>query len=342
MISLEESLKMNRKVSIIGCGSFASALANVLADNSYHPFLLSRDKNIAENINKNRINIKYFPSLLLNENVKASTDPSEVFADSKIIIISLPSKNIDALNIYLSHIEDNCLFINGTKGFDEKTGKGIHQKEKEILKDKNIRGLVSLHGPSFADEIIKRQYTCISAISEDEDLNREVQQMFSNDYFRVYTNNDISGCEVAAGMKNIIAIAAGILKGLGYENNSRAALITRGLNEIITYGLHFNASLKTFFSLACIGDLYMTCSSENSRNFTAGKIIGEKNSAVDFIKENKKNVEGIQACKIIYLTGQREKISLPITESIYRILFQGKRPSEELSLLMKRDLKKEM
>lgn len=333
---------MNKIIGIIGAGSWATSLANVLADNNYLPFLYTRRKEVEEEINNSHTNSKYFKDLKLNNNIKATCN-KEMFKKADFVLICIPSKNIDDLVNFIPYFKENILFINATKGFDSNTGLGIYQKEYDILKSSNLKfkGLVSILGPSFAIEVLQKQYTCITSTSPNERNNKIVQKMFSNDYFRVYTNKDIVGCETSAGMKNIIAIATGISKGLGLKNNTLAALITRGINEIKRYGMLNNAKEKTFFSLACIGDLFLTCSSEESRNYQAGYIIGKNNSAYNFLKNNKMTVEGIEACKIIYKKSKGMNISLPITEGVYKILFENYKPSETIKTLMSRDLKSE-
>lgn len=333
---------MNNKIGIIGSGSWATALANVLADNNFSPFLYTRKEEVFNEINNNHTNSKYFNDLKLNKNVIATLDKS-IFKETDYILICIPSKNIDDLISYIPYFKTDVLFINATKGFDSNTGLGIYQKEIDIFKKANlkIKGLVSLLGPSFASEVMEKQYTCITSTSKNEKNNKIVQKMFSNNYFRVYTNRDIVGCETSAGMKNIIALATGISKGLGLKTNSLAALITRGLNEIKKYGLKNKAKEKTFFSLACIGDLFLTCSSDESRNYQAGYMIGKNDSAKEFLKNNKMTVEGIEACKIIYKKSKEMNISLPITEGIYKIIFEDYKPSEILKSLMSRNLKSE-
>ncbi len=329
------------KIAVFGSGSWASALAFVLACNNHDIKMYTRHKEVENEINIDHTNKKYLHDFILPSNISASTSLKEVINDCDYLLISIPSKEIDSLSGIKKYINSNPLVVNATKGFDPKSGLGIHYKEEEILKDIKIKGIVSLIGPTFASEVIKKQYTCITSVSENKKNNKIVQELFSNSFFRVYTNNDLIGCEISAGMKNIIAIASGICKGLGFENNTRAALITRGLSEIIRYGIYHKAKLKTFFSLACIGDLYLTCSSDESRNFQAGYQIGIDDSSTNLLKNNNKTIEGIEAVKIIVNNIKNTDISLPITESVYQILFENKKPSAVLQNLMKRDLKGE-
>lgn len=333
---------MNKKIGVIGAGSWATSLAYVLENNGYEPLLFSRHKEVVDEINNNHTNSRYFNDLILPNDIKASSSIEETLKDASYIVICIPSKDIESLNDYKKYINSNPILINATKGFDFKTGLGIHYKEEEILQGVKHLGIVSLIGPTFASEVINNQYSCITAVSKNKKNNQIVQKLFSNSFFRVYTNSDLIGCEISAGMKNIIAIASGIAAGLGYENNTRAALITRGLNEIIRYGLYHKAKLKTFFSLACIGDLYLTCSSDKSRNFQAGFKIGSDNTATKFIKENNMTVEGIEACKIIYSNAKKDNLQLPITNGVYQILFENKKPCDILKSLMNRDLKEEL
>ena len=235
------------------------------------------------------------------------------------------------------------LFIDNFRisGFDPITFEGFTQTLEELFPKERIRGVVSLMGPSFAKEVANHQRTAVCAVGHNQKCNEEVQHLFSNDYFRVYTQDDVIGAEIGAGMKNIIAIASGILSGLGYENNSRAALITRGLAEITRFGLAKGAKEKTFLGLTGIGDLFLTCSSPMSRNFSAGVEIGEADSGENFLKNNKTTVEGIEACRLVHQEAKRIGVSVPITDAIYAILFHRLRPSAVVSLLMNRALKAE-
>lgn len=184
--------------------------------------------------------------------------------------------------------------------------------------------------------------TTVNAVSSDEESAKIVQELFSNSYFRVYTNTDVIGAEIGVAIKNVMAIASGILSGIGQGDNARAALMTRGLAEIARYGVFFGGKPETFLGLDGVGDLIVTCTSVHSRNFQAGLKIGKDNSALEFLKNNKYTVEGIKACKVVYEESIKNNIVMPITEQVYKILYEGKKPTDAVEDLMSRDLKSEI
>ena len=329
------------KIGFIGSGAWASALANVVSDNGHDVLLYGVSKEEIDDINLNHKNSKYFKDVKLNENIKGTLNIDEV-VDSEVIVIAVPSSQI---RVVLNKIKDKLVnkpvILNVSKGFDEVTHKRLSSVIKEEISEDKINGVVTLIGPSYAEEVVVKYYTAVSAVGTCKEANEKIQLLFSNSYFRVYTNDDEIGAEVGAGIKNVIAIASGILLGLGYKDNSRAALITRGLAEITRYGVAIGASQKTFLGLTGIGDLFLTCSSLTSRNFSSGVEIGRLDSASEFLKNNTKTVEGIYACKIIHDAAIELGVDMPITNAVYNVLYLDKKPSEELSQLMTRRLRQE-
>jgi glycerol-3-phosphate dehydrogenase (NAD(P)+) len=204
-----------------------------------------------------------------------------------------------------------------------------------------LKAVVSLIGPSHAEEVVIRLLTVVNAVSDDEEAASLIQKTFSNNYFRVYRNTDVIGAEIGVAVKNVIALASGILSGLGYGDNARAALMTRGLAEISRYGLFFGAKAETFLGLTGVGDLIVTCTSVHSRNYQAGLIIGQFDTAKIFWDTNEKTVEGVNAVKVVYEEALRNKIDMPITEQVYKVLYEGAKPSESINILMSRELKAE-
>jgi len=330
------------KICFLGSGAWASALANVVSDNNHEVVVYGIDENEINDININHKNSKYFNEVLLNKNIKATLDIEEAIKDSGIIVIAVPSSQIrKVLSKIEKIINSRPIILNVSKGFDSKTHKRISEVIKESIDPKLIKGVVTLIGPSYAEEVVVRYYTAISAVSSSIECAEEIQKVFSNNYFRVYTNEDEIGAEIGAGIKNVIAIASGILTGLGYKDNSRAALITRGLAEITRYGLALGADQKTFLGLTGIGDLFLTCSSLTSRNYSCGIEIGKLDSAEEFLKNNTKTIEGVYACKIIYESALELGVEMPIVSAVYEVLYNNKKPSEELVHLMSRKLKGE-
>ncbi len=216
---------------------------------------------------------------------------------------------------------------------------GLHQGytiSKCVLKD-----VVSLIGPSHAEEVVEGLLTVINAVCKNDESAKIVQETFSNSYFRVYRNTDVVGAEIGVALKNIIALASGVLSGLGQGDNARAALMTRGLAEIVRYGTHFGGNLETYLGLTGVGDLIVTCTSVHSRNFQAGYQIGKANDAKEFLKNNQKTVEGIRSAEIVYHVAKEKGISMPIVNEVYATLFENKKPSDAILDLMGRELKSE-
>lgn len=328
------------KISFLGSGAWATALANVIADNGHESILYGIMSDEIDDINNNHRNSKYFEDIEINPNVKATLSLNEACDSADVIVVAVPSSQIkNVLGQVEEVLTSKPIVVNVAKGFDSQTYKGISETIKDSIDKNKIQGVVSLMGPTFAIEVAKRYYTAICAVSKEKELANKIQQIFSNDYFRVYTNTDETGAEVGAGLKNVIAIASGILEGLGYKDNSRAALITRGLAEITRYGIAKGADLRTFLGLTGIGDLFLTCSSHNSRNYTCGYKIGKDNSSKDFWINNKKTVEGVFACKIIHEEAEKFNLDMPITNAVYEILYNDRKPSEILVELMNRSLK---
>ena len=330
------------KVGFIGSGAWATALANVVTDNGHEAIVYGISKEEIDDINKHHRNSKYFSKASLNKNIKGTMFIEDAVEDSDIIVIAVPSSQIrNVLAKIKNYIINNPIILNVSKGFDSSTHKRLSEVIKENLDDSLIKGVVTLIGPSYAEEVVVRFYTAISAVSSSMECASIIQNVFSNKYFRVYTNDDEIGAEVGAGIKNVIAIASGILEGLGYKDNSRAALITRGLAEITRYGVAIGANQKTFLGLTGIGDLFLTCSSKTSRNYSCGVEIGKNNGANEFLKNNTKTVEGIHACKIIHNAAIKMGIEMPITKAVYEVIYENKKPSEVIVELMSRSLKSE-
>jgi glycerol-3-phosphate dehydrogenase (NAD(P)+) len=233
------------------------------------------------------------------------------------------------------------IIVNVAKGFHPVTHKRLSLVIKETIDPQRLRAVVSLIGPSHAEEVVQRMLTVVNAVSDNEAASITVQNTFSNAFFRVYRNTDVVGAEIGVAVKNVIAVASGILSGLGYGDNARAALITRGLAEISRYGVYFGAKPETFLGLTGVGDLVVTCTSVHSRNFQAGLQIGQFDSAKIFWETNTKTVEGVHAAKVVYEEAKALGIDMPITEEVYRVLYEGATPSQSVQRLMTRELKSE-
>ena len=330
----------NMKVAILGSGSWGCALANVLSDNKHEVIIWGISLEQVSDINENHKNSIFFEETL-NEDIKATLNIEDI-KGSECVVLAVPSHAIEEVLATATNVLDKpAYFINVAKGFHPVTHKRLSVVIEEAIPSDKRKAIVSLIGPSHAEEVIKRLLTVVNAVSEDEDAAKVIQKLFSNEYFRVYRSTDVIGAEYGVAIKNIMAIASGILAGVGQGDNARAALITRGLAEMTRFGVAKGGELSTYLGLDGVGDLIVTCSSMHSRNFTAGLQIGLEGSADNFWKENKRTVEGVAACKVIYEEAKDMGIEMPITSAVYEVLYNNAKPQEIITELMMRKLKSE-
>ena len=328
------------KVFVVGYGSWGTALANVLADNGHEVTIYGRNEDQVREINEEHLNTRYFDTPL-NPALKATTDLEKV-KEYEIILLSVPSgASLTVSRQIADMIEKPVIIINSAKGFSPVSHGRLSVEIIQMFKPELLRAYAAILGPSHAEEVVQRLQTTVNIVCEDEEVSKMLQQMFANEYFRVYRNSDMIGCEYGAGLKNIIAIASGILYGIGLGDNAKASLMTRGLAEMTRYGVKMGARRETFMGLCGMGDLIVTCTSRFSRNWQAGYTIGTNDDAEVFWQTNTKTVEGAEACRIIYEEAQNLGISMPITEQLYHVLYEHKKPSEAIYELMTRSLKEE-
>lgn len=329
------------KTVVIGSGSWGTALAQVLADNKEEVIIYGIEKSEIDDINLNHENSKYFEGVELNPNLKA-TDDITVVKDADIVLLAVPTFAIEGICLQIDpYLKNNIIVVNVSKGFHPETSERMSEVIRRCISKEHLSSVVSLIGPSHAEEVVIRLLTTIDAVSLKEEDAQAIQCTFSNNYLRIYTGDDEIGSELGVAIKNVMAIASGILSGLGYQDNTRAALITRGLQEMIRYGVFFGGKQQTFMGLTGIGDLIVTCTSIHSRNFEAGYQIGKENDVTNFLKYNKKTVEGVRTAKIVHKVAKENNIDMPICEEVYQILFEGKEPKTCANDLMLRELKKE-
>ncbi|HEY8435757.1 MAG TPA: NAD(P)H-dependent glycerol-3-phosphate dehydrogenase [Haloplasmataceae bacterium] len=330
-------------VTIIGAGSWGTALAQLLDDNGHTAKLYDISPERIQEINERHTNEKYLPGIKLSETIVAYNDLEEALKDCEVVLTAVPTKVIrQALKAINESLKHPAIFVNASKGIEPKTYKRVSEiVEEEIAPEKRL-GFVALTGPSHAEEVIERQLTSVTAASNDMDLAKRVQRIFNNEeYFRVYTVNDLIGAEIGGSLKNIIALAAGIIAGLGYGDNTRAALITRGLAEMRRLAVAMGAKEETLFGLAGIGDLVVTATSRHSRNFQAGYRIGSGSNLQEALAEMTMVVEGIRSCEAAYQYAKEHHIEMPITFAVYDVIFNQVEPREAIRKLMSRDLKEE-
>lgn len=329
------------KTVVIGSGSWGTALAQVLADNGHEVIEYGINPEEVNDINENHENSKYFGNTKLNPELKATTDIT-VVKDADVVLLAVPTFAIESICEEIDPLlTKKAIIVNVAKGFNPKTNERLSDVIRRCISRDHLSSVVSLIGPSHAEEVVVRQLTSIDAISLDDEDAKTIQKLFSNSYLRIYTGNDEVGSELGAAIKNVMAIASGILGGLGYGDNTRAALITRGLQEMIRYGTFFGGKEETFIGLTGIGDLIVTCTSPHSRNFQAGYQIGKENTVENFFKNNKKTVEGIRTAQIVHDVAKEKGIDMPICEEVFEILYSGKEPKDCAKDLMIRKLKAE-
>lgn len=328
------------KVVICGSGSWGTALAQVLVDNQVNTIIWGKDVEEVNDIQNNHRNSKYF-DVVLSDDIVATTDLSCV-KDADIVLLATPSIAIESVCQQVSQlVEKKVIVINVAKGFHPISHKRLSEVIIQSMDPTKLLDVVSLIGPSHAEEVVLRLLTLVNAVCANESSAQIVQELFSNRYFRVYRNTDVLGSEIGVAVKNVMAIASGVLAGLKQGDNARAALITRGLAEMSRYGIALGGRPETYLGLTGVGDLIVTCTSPHSRNFQAGLQIGLANSAEQFLKDNKKTVEGIAATLIVHQEAEKLGISMPIVEQIYLVLYENKKPLDAISDLMSRSLKSE-
>ncbi|EDP69101.1 NAD(P)H-dependent glycerol-3-phosphate dehydrogenase [Carnobacterium sp. AT7] len=333
---------MSKKVAVLGAGSWGTALAMVLEENGNDVHLWSHKAKQADEINLKHTNKLYLPAVVLAENIKATSHIEEAIKDADIIVFVIPTKAIrDVASKVAPLLTKPTIIVHASKGLEQESHKRISEILEEEIPESKRQAVVALSGPSHAEEVAVKDLTTITAASTNEEATKVVQDLFMTDYFRVYTNDDIIGVELGAALKNIIAVGAGALQGLGYGDNAKAALMTRGLAEISRLGVAFGADPMTFLGLSGVGDLIVTCTSVHSRNWRAGHMLGKGNSLKEVLESMGMVVEGIATTKAAYELAQQKGIEMPITAAIYEVLYNEANVEDIIVSLMKRDGKSE-
>ncbi len=331
---------MNKSIAVIGAGSWGTALANLLAKKGYYIKLWAYGEDEKEELEANRENKRFLPGVPLSDNIEFSNDMAYCVKDALCVVSAVPSKAVESTAKQLDGILDtnNQKLITVSKGLDSVTFERISQVYKRIIPGVEV---AVLSGPSHAEEVARELPTTNVAACENEATAEFVQEIFMTDYFRVYTNTDIIGVELGGALKNIIALCAGVLDGMGMGDNAKAALMTRGMNEISRLGVKMGAKLETFFGLTGMGDLIVTCTSMHSRNRRAGILIGQGKTAEEAIKEVKMVVEGVPATIAAYNLAGSVEVEMPIINAVYSVLCEGKNARECVKNLMTRPKKNE-
>ena len=330
------------KITVFGTGSFGTALANVLAENGHSVLMWGKNENTLDEINQSHQNKRYLKDVTLIETIKATNQLEQAVNFSDIFLIALPTKAIrDVVTEINQHIKTKKTFIHVAKGIENETFKRVSEMIEDSVSKNHKNGVGVLSGPSHAEEVVIKQPTTVAASSKDEHISKLIQDLFMNDYLRVYTNNDLIGVELGGALKNIIAVASGIVAGMGYGDNAKAALMTRGLAEISRLGEKLGADPMTFLGLGGIGDLIVTCTSTHSRNYTLGYKLGKGKTTEEALNEMNMVVEGIYTTNSVYHLAKAQNVDMPITNALYKVLFEDKPVKDSVKDLMGRDKKAE-
>lgn len=329
---------MRKKVSVFFvAGSWGTALASVLADNQCEVALWTRSPDQAKEINELHSNVRFLKDIQLSSRIKATDSIQEAVEGAEAVILVAPSGSMGEVAAKLSPLlKEDVLLVHATKGFEMNTLQRMSRVIADAMPHYDSSNIVVLSGPSHAEEVIQKCPTTVVVASENHSAAKQAQELFINTYFRVYTNPDISGVEVAGALKNIIALGAGLSDGLGFGDNARAALITRGLAEMARLGVAMGGRPLTFAGLAGVGDLVVTCTSRHSRNWRAGYMIGQGKALQDVLQEMGMVVEGVKTTKAAYTLSRQYGIEMPIADELYRVLFDNKSPKLAVEDLMGR------
>ena len=335
--------KMKMRIGAIGAGSWGTTLANLLADNGHTVDLWVREEDVFEQIKEKRINETFLPGMKLVESLNPVRTFEEALKDKDIIMMVVPSHVYRIVLEQLKpFLKPGMKFVSATKGIENNTLKVMSQVAEEILDPEYTKDFACLAGPSFAREVVVKQPTAVTIASKDLSYAEKLQNIFSNDLFRVYVSDDLMGVQLCGALKNVIAIAAGASDGLGFGLNARAALITRGLAEITRLGVKMGANPMTFAGLSGVGDLVLTCTGDLSRNRTLGLKIGKGMSLDEITKGMTMVAEGVKTSISAYELSKKMNVDMPIVDQIYQTLYNGKDPLIAVRELMTRELKKEL
>ncbi len=331
---------MNRNVAVIGAGSMGIAMAVLLSKNGNDVRVWSPMKDEISMLEANKEHVTRLPGVKIPDSVEFTTDIEIATKNCDVVVLAVPSQttrqNCKALS---SIISKDTIVVTCSKGIEDDTCKLLSEIMQEELPHNNI---AVLSGPSHAEEIARDIPTTVVAASEKIEVAQFLQDLFMTPNFRVYTNTDVIGVELGGALKNIIALCAGISDGLGYGDNTKAALMTRGIAEISRLGVAMGGKVDTFSGLTGVGDLIVTCTSMHSRNRRAGILIGQGKSVPQALEEVNMVVEGVATTKPAYELAKRLGVSMPITNEAYGVLYEGKNPRVAVGDLMTRDKKDEM
>jgi glycerol-3-phosphate dehydrogenase (NAD(P)+) len=326
------------EIAVYGAGSWGTALAVLLAKAGHKAALIGRNPQKMEIMKRSRENAQYLPGLVLPDNLELTSDLAE--ADAKMVILSVPSQSVrSAARLLKPHLRPGTILVNTAKGLEE----GTHLRLSQVIAEElPAFPRAVLSGPSHAEEVVRDMPTTVVAASADLQIAEKVQDLMMTPLFRIYTNPDIIGVELGGALKNVIALCTGVAYGLGLGDNTKAALMTRGLAEITRLGVALGGNPLTFAGLSGLGDLIVTCTSVHSRNWRAGAALGRGKPLDQVLEEVGMVVEGVRTTRVVYELGRSKGISMPISEKAYEVLFEQKNPNIAVRELMIRGKRHEL
>lgn len=330
---------MNKKISVLGGGSWGTALSKLLSENGHKVTVWLRDEKQCKELSENRVNKKYLPNVKIPENVLFTSDINEAAKTTEILLLVIPTQIVrGVLRQIKDEYKNGKIIVNASKGIEI----GSLSLVSDIVREETKNSIFAvLSGPSHAEEVGLSMPTAITIACEDKAVGEELQDIFMSEYFRVYTNDDVRGAELGGALKNIIALGAGISDGIGYGDNAKAALMNRGIVEIARLGIAMGADIHTFYGLTGIGDLIVTCTSKHSRNWNAGYLIGQGYTKDEAIKKVGMIVEGIPTTYAAYELSKKFNVDMPIVDAMYDVLENNADVKETVNKLMLRDKKEE-
>jgi glycerol-3-phosphate dehydrogenase (NAD(P)+) len=343
MQSIDATDASQLKIGVVGAGSWGTALANLLASKGYAIDWWVFEKEVKDQIQQTGENSIFLPDVKLSSNLRPSNDLAEVVSAKDLVLVVVPSHVVRETTLIMAdHLSKDTILVSASKGIENKTHLTMTGVLQETLVNIPSDHLAVLSGPSFAREVVRNLPTVVTVASKDSAVAARVQQVMATPHFRVYTSDDVIGVELGGSLKNVIAIAAGVIDGLELGLNTRAALITRGMTEIRRLGLNMGANPRTFTGLAGFGDLILTCTGHLSRNHTVGKKIGQGEKVNDILGQMRMVAEGVKTAKSVYNLSRKLGVDMPISHETYRILYEDLSPREAVIRLMTRDLKQEL
>ena len=334
------------KIAVLGAGSWGTVLANLLVDNGHDVQLWTHSEAQAVELTTTRMNQHYLADFTLNPHLQITSDLAQAVTAALVILFVVPTNAIRSVAeqvqpLLAAQPTWRPIIAHAAKGLEKGTELRVSQVIDEVIDPKLTSGLVVISGPSHAEDVANHDITTLTAASGSLAAAKTIQKLFMNDYFRLYTNQDVLGVEMGAALKNVIAIGAGALHGLGYGDNTKAALLTRGLAEITRLGVKMGADPLTFIGLSGVGDLIVTGTSVHSRNWRAGNALGHGEALPDVLENMGMVVEGVSTAKVAHELAEKLAVDMPITNAIYQVLYDNAPIQQVISDLMKRDGKPE-